>query len=221
MAKGDPPDSSIGARIRRRLLELGISQSELARRAGVSQSVINDLINGRQDKTRFVPEIAAGLHWTPGELDPRFEDPARAAVRMLGGLEAAEPLPVFSAVEAGPGFLVVSTDPVKLIPRPSEVQHVRDAYGLIVTGESMAPRYKPGELVICHPRLPAVNGKDFVFATDPEDSGEFRATLKELVGQTNTEWHVLQLNGEGGVPERKTLAKAEWPKCVRVVGRWD
>lgn len=43
------------------LRETGISQSELARKAGVTQGAINQIVNGRTSRSKFAPEIANAL----------------------------------------------------------------------------------------------------------------------------------------------------------------
>lgn len=50
-----------------------LSQKTLAEFAGVSQQLIGALETGRQSSTSRLPEIAAALGKTVGELDPRYD----------------------------------------------------------------------------------------------------------------------------------------------------
>lgn len=78
-----------GARILERLSTLGISQSELARRVGVSQPAINTLIRGKGRHSAHLHRIARELRTTPAYLEGETDDPT---------LEAPEE-PFLSSVE--------------------------------------------------------------------------------------------------------------------------
>ncbi|SFR79701.1 XRE family transcriptional regulator [Sphingomonas jatrophae] len=65
----------IGPRIQERLTQLGMSQSELARRAGLTQSAINGLIRGAARGTKHLHVIARELQTTPAYLAGETEDP--------------------------------------------------------------------------------------------------------------------------------------------------
>jgi|JI8StandDraft_2_1071088.scaffolds.fasta_scaffold03152_7 transcriptional regulator with XRE-family HTH domain len=72
---------SLGERIEERLLALGLSQAELARRADVPQTTMNSLIRGKARTTPHLIRIARELETTPAFLmgetnDPRAEFPA-------------------------------------------------------------------------------------------------------------------------------------------------
>ena len=58
----------LGERISERAEELGISQSELARRVGTSQATIWKLLNGESNSTKFLYQIAQVLEVTPDYL---------------------------------------------------------------------------------------------------------------------------------------------------------
>jgi len=73
-----------------------------------------------------------------------------AQPRWFGGRDFA----VYATAEGSPGEIIRSTDPIDFIARPAPVAHVREAYGLVITGESMVPEYKPGETALINPLLP-------------------------------------------------------------------
>lgn len=125
-------------------------------------------------------------------------------------------LPVFAAVEGGDGDLVVSTEPVDLVPRPWYLGEVKDGYGVIVTGESMYPAYEPGDTAIVNPRLPYMRGKIHIFTAESENS-HFKATIKKLVGVTETHWKVEQFNP----PLVFELDRKIWTNARRVVGKYN
>lgn len=83
----------------------------------------------------------------------------------------------------------------------------------------MSPAYEPGDMAIVNPKLPIVRGRTYIFAS--EGNGEFKGTIKRLVGQTADYWEVEQHNPPSPAQKRFKLAKAEWPKALRVVGRYE
>lgn len=69
----------IGRRIEERRKALGISQSQLARDAGLSQSTINGLIHGHAHSSTHLHRIARALKTTPAYLACETDDPGRDA----------------------------------------------------------------------------------------------------------------------------------------------
>lgn len=69
----------IGARIKERLGAVGISQSELARRVGITQGTIAGLISGRSRSSSHLHKIARALRTTPAYLEGEIDDPAEDA----------------------------------------------------------------------------------------------------------------------------------------------
>ena len=70
----------IGARILDRLKTLGLTQTELARRVGMSQGSIANLIAGRSAGSRHLHSIARELETTVDFLTGRIDDPSEGAV---------------------------------------------------------------------------------------------------------------------------------------------
>jgi transcriptional regulator with XRE-family HTH domain len=128
-------------------------------------------------------------------------------------------LKVFAAVEGGPGEMVVSTDPIELVPRPWYMREVRDGYAVLVVGESMVPAFKPGDMAIVNPRLPPLRGQD-VILVGGEQTGEFRASIKHLEGWDARAWKLRQYNPPRGERAELTWSRKDWPKALRVVGKY-
>ena len=85
--------------------------------------------------------------------------------------------PIHASAEGGPGQIIVSTDPVDFMPRPSPVAQVKGAYGLYVTGESMVPEFEPGDVAIINPHLPIVSDVSCIFYAEREGSAEQVAVI--------------------------------------------
>ena len=71
---------TIGDRIAARMAELGLSQSELARKIGVSQQAIGKLVNGHVQTSRHLHVIARELGTTPQYLAGETDDPTEGAL---------------------------------------------------------------------------------------------------------------------------------------------
>lgn len=208
---------AIGEKIKEFRTAMGISQSELARRAGISQPTILALESGEQASTKKLPQIAAALGRAVTDLDESYSTGFyRPPPTFLGESD----LPVFSAAEGGKGEMVVSTDPIELVPRPWYLKNVKEGYAVLVTGESMEPRYSPGEIIVVNPKAVLIRGKD-VLVTTPREGGDFRAMIKSYVGQTPDSWKLRQLRPPPGEKEEFSAAKKLWPFAMRVVGRYD
>lgn len=211
-----------------------LSQAALAELAGTSQPQIKRLEDGDRKLTKeWAERLAPHLGVTPQELI--FDSPPpRGQVITNGPLKTdsatvlninpppeilgERDLPVFSAVEGGPGEMVVSTDPIDIVPRPWFIRNVKEAYAVLVVGESMVPVFKPGMMVIVNPKLPVVPGEPAIFVD--QQHGGFRATVKELVRSTSTFWLVHQWNPPEGQKHEFKLKKEEWPDAYRVVGAY-
>ncbi len=133
------------------------------------------------------------------------------AAELLGETD----LPVFGTEQDGRGALIVTDRPVNWVARPSFLLRVRDGYGMIVTGDSMAPEHKSGSTALVNPHLPPRVGDSCVFRRH-DDDGTVHAIIKELRGETSTAWKVRQHN-----PRRDfTLKKTEWQVCHKTVGNY-
>jgi transcriptional regulator with XRE-family HTH domain len=69
----------IGARLKARIEATGISQSELARRVGITQGTIAGLISGRSRSSTHLHKIARVLRTTPAYLEGETDDPDEGA----------------------------------------------------------------------------------------------------------------------------------------------
>lgn len=65
----------LGERIKQQLELVGLSQSELARRVGITQSTINNLIAGRSRSSTHLHKMARELSTTPAYLAGETDNP--------------------------------------------------------------------------------------------------------------------------------------------------
>lgn len=201
------------ARVRK---QRGLSQAALADKIGVRQNTIAAIETGESKKTRYLADLARELEVSVFDLDPGLAPAAIIPERQLMG--TARDFPIFASAEGGPGEIIRSTDPVDWVPWPVPVQHVKEAYGLIVTGASMAPEFDPGDIAIVNPRYPAHGDTTCIFYS--ERDGEARATIKRLVRASADKWFLRQWNPPDGLKQEFTLNRKDWPVCHRVLGKY-
>lgn len=150
-------------------------------------------------------------------LDIMVNPPRTTPPEMQPGVR--NDFPIYASAEGGPGEIIRSTDPIDFRSRPSVLQNVQKAYGLIVTGDSMSPEYRNGDTALVNPHLPAIGGEVFIFYS--ERDGEVRATIKHLRRFTAEKWFVTQHNPPDGMDHDFTLPRREWAILHRVVGKYS
>lgn len=213
------------SRLREARERAGLTQAELAELVGTSQPQIRRLEAGDRTLSKIWAEkLAPHVGMSAEELmfgsGQAGSEPTPPNYRPPPQFFGERDLPVYAAVEGGPGAMVVSTDPIEIVPRPWFMKEVREGFGVLITGDSMDPAFRPGDIAIVNPKLPPMRGKNMIFATGDEN-GEFRATIKELRGWDAKNWHVLQHNPPEGLHREFSLQKPEWPRALRVVGKLE
>ena len=124
--------------------------------------------------------------------------------------------PIFAAAKGGDGHVIVTFDAVEYVKRPAILEGVRDAYGILLTGESMVPAYWPGDMALVHPHLQPSRDSDVVlYHVSPTNEAE--AIIKRLVSFNDREWHLKQYNPASEFTE----SRADWTICHRVVGKYN
>lgn len=200
----------IGDRVRQKREQLGLTQTQLAERAGTSQQTVDRIESGTTKHSRALPSILEVLD---------IDAPERNMVRTRVVLEAIphgpKTLPVFSSAQGGPGELQFSHDPIDYISRPEHLLGVKNGFAMYLVGDSMAPKYEQGDLILINPDIPyKIN--DFVLISRQLD-GQFAAIVKRLVQVRKDTWVVKQYH-----PEKTfELPRADWPLCHVIVGSYN
>lgn len=207
--------TTLGEKIREKREALKMSQADLGRLVGVSQATIDKIESGTTKQSKFLVQVARALKLP-------FED-----VFTFDVVAAPDPppnpfgpndFPVYASTEGGPeGEIIRSVEPVDWVPRPAPVMHVKEAYGMLVSGTSMFPEFRPGDTAHVNPKLPVVNGEVYVFYR--ELHGEARSMIKQLSKHTADKWHVHQWNPPEGQKHDFTLDRGDWRWAHRVFGK--
>jgi phage repressor protein C with HTH and peptisase S24 domain len=126
----------------------------------------------------------------------------------------ADKIPVYAAAMGGAGHLIITFDPIEDLAPPPELLSVKGAYGILITGESMVPAYRPGETAWVHPHLRPIRESDVVLYHVPPH-GEAEAIVKTLVTWNSENWTLRQYN-----PAKEwTESRIDWPVCHRIIGK--
>lgn len=203
----------IRARIDRRLKALGLSMRDASLRAGLNEGAVRDLkrrsTNARIGTfAKLAPVLGTTEEWLingtgPEEIAsgvppvvalPAVGDVRPSDVRMPDPDVFPRDLPVHGTVAAS---VINGKDTFEIeqvidyVRRPPSLAKVRDAYALFVTGESMVPMYRPGDLVMVHPYKPPAVGDTVIVQLRGDPPQGF---IKVLVGRTPEYLLLQQLN---------------------------
>lgn len=127
-----------------RLSELGTNPFAAAKKGGLERSYINDLLIGKKQsvKSSMIPRLALALDMTASELNyllSPFMSKDLPTVAVMGRIGAgAEILPELEQTPPE-GLYDIQT----LIPVPA------GSIAFEVEGDSMWPRYDPGDVIVC------------------------------------------------------------------------
>ena len=177
---------SVGERIRRRRVELGMTQAGLATAAGVNQGFISEIErNKAAPRRRTIDALAVALNLPQGVL-------------IGGGAEHDTPqpletreLPLFGSIPAGPP--AETQEQLEMFPVLHH-QWAADHYCLRLSFDSMEPTLKPGDIVLVHYRPGVepehVQGRVCACLVDGE------ATLKRVSVEWRGHKRVVILRGD-------------------------
>lgn len=110
-------------------------------------------------------------------------------------------LPVYGLATGGPtGHADFNGEVVDRIARPPMLASVNNAYAVYVSGDSMEPRYMPGETVYVHPGKPVRKGHFVVVqVAGVHDGDPPRGFVKRFVGWVGARLILYQFNPAGEI----------------------
>lgn len=230
-------DNSLQERMRARLEELQRSPITAANNVGLERTYIRDFINGKK-KTISIDKrelVARALDWSVAELFGTIgtlhdrghpSAPSRPGARGIepmpqfipgDQLVGARDFPIYAAAQGGNGHLIVHSDVMEYVKRPVVLEGVPDAYGILITGTSMIPAYRPNDMALVHPRRPPERETDVILFDHDHRTGDAKAMIKHLLSFNDKSWKLEQYNPA----ETFTEHRADWPICHQVVGKYN
>lgn len=155
-----------------------------------------------------VPVVELTDEYTEGEVLDRVRNLSRTGGNQSPS-EASDPMPVMAptrmlldvpvygtvaASGLGNGAFRLSSDIVEWAARPPALMGVPDLYALEVKGDSMFPKYEPGDIIYVHPHRSYRPG-DIVVIQDPDsDNGEPQSFIKVFKKESDQELLASQYN---------------------------
>lgn len=130
------------------------------------------------------------------------------------GLFGKPDLPVYASAMGGAGEMIMNYEPIEYVKRPSVLENVPGGFAMYVVGDSMAPRFKPGELLLIHPKRIASAGDEVLVVKVNGRTGEHEAMVKELLSRDQNVYRLKQHN-----PNRQfEIPVAEVQGCYLILG---
>lgn len=206
---------AVGESIRLARVKLGWRQQRLADAAETDQTTVSRLEKGDFKRlTEALLSIARVLKIPLPGVDVLSEQ--RGTPLILRPLAAAlGEMLVIGTAEGGQGSLIF-TGPIDVVQRPPSLANVKDPYGILVTGESMIPAFRPGDTALVHPYLVPHPEDDVILEREGEDGARY-GIIKTFLGVSTGKWRLRQWR-----PQRDfTRLQKEWPKCNVVVGKYS
>lgn len=200
--------NKLGELIRAKRKEMGLTQGQFGNLFGASQTTVSDWERGNISMMRNWKKLANSLGVSESDFLEMMKDATEEAEkgqRLPAALKAistavapmsraqimASPspqlgphdVPVLGRSKGGDGGEFEFNGQVMgWVQRPPHLIGVLDAYATYVDGESMYPRYKPGETVWTNPSKPFARGDDIIIQLHPEEEGGApRGYIKEFV----------------------------------------
>lgn len=202
--------------VQRRLDELNRNPFEAARAGDLERSFVNDIVKGRKRSINFnnLPKLAKALALDPDVLQ-RFADLKTPGVAEAPASFGAprDSVPIYFTKERQDGVLVVDPESTRSEERPSILARIPSAYILVVSGECVAPAFRPGERALVHPKLPLLRGEDYVIRQAAKGGA---AIIREVVKYDRETIVVRQLSPPADIP----MSRKAWPITHRIVGKF-
>lgn len=159
------------------------SLQQLAEACGTTRAQIDKLEKGdRRLTVDWMIRLAQSLGCQPADLLPDAVPPQGMGEPFPATMTTTPMrlIPVRSAARGGcEQEMFLEDGPIDHRPCPSFVEHVRDAYAIYVVGDSMAPMYRPGQMLYVNPHRPLLGGRGVVITKTNK-----AVLIKELVRVT-------------------------------------
>ncbi|RED52132.1 XRE family transcriptional regulator [Aestuariispira insulae] len=214
----DPADiaaEDLPGRIRQRLETLGISANAASSRAGLDRTSLKSILDGRSKNPRadtllkLAHVLDCTFEWLVSGAGPSPAAPAGhpasseiIAARPAGGSafpprhEMPLNVPVFgtAAGSLGEGAFSLEMTAVDYVRRPPGIANAADVYAVYIEGDSMEPRFYPGELVYVNPHRPARPGDFVVIQMQNGLHAEIQSYCKKLIRKSDETLYLEQFN---------------------------
>ena len=181
--------------IRDDLKQPGKSQAGLARHMGWDPSVVSKILRGRRGLK--VQEAAKIRAYFGAKIESKAISKNEIQSLSLQPLGERN-LPILGAAKGGERGLFLDNGAFfEMVQRPPTLADVTEAYAVYMVGDSMEPRYFPGEILYVHPHKPPRRGDFVIVQLEPADqAGEPEYLVKQFQRRNEKELVLHQFNPE-------------------------
>lgn len=186
-------------------------------RAGVSRNAFQDIRNHSNPKRETIEKLLEAINVSPVQFEAALA-PVRTEVAGAGIVGAndvhrafygEDPLPHMPLYGSAMGSEIPDLDDdietteldcgdvLEYLKRPASLSADKDAYVLTIVGDSMEPRYEPGEQVAISPRAPVSIGDHVIVQLKGRDGDDDRikmVLIKKLVRRSPSMIELRQYN---------------------------
>lgn len=197
---------SIADRVKIQRTHLGLTQTELANRIGISQQSLQKIEDGRTSNPRKLLALAKALECTPEWLQFGIENGREASNVEAAPFHApSKKLPVISQVQAGAWSEAIDYrslgDDIEWEESPFSASD--NAFWLKVVGDSMTSpvgvSIPEGHLILVDPNVPADNGSLVVAKLEGTDEVTFKKLFidagQKYLKPLNPNYRPIEING--------------------------
>ena len=177
---------TLGRNIQNRLNEIGLTQKDLADKAGLSQVMVHKLISGKASSTSKIFEIAQVLGCDPEQLQKGVIGPPLKEGNVSNIGKYSNSMPLISWVQAGDWCdspdAFAPGDAEDWLPRPNNAGS--RSFALRVEGDSMTSpypgqrSYPHGTIIFVDPDRAVTNGSRVVART-PDGHYTFKTYIED------------------------------------------
>ncbi|HEY8593279.1 MAG TPA: S24 family peptidase [Sphingomicrobium sp.] len=195
----------------------GLSNNEWATRAGIHRSIFNGIRAHGNPTDRTIDRLLDAIGVSRAAFEER-RTPVRTEVRGTGmspqearaawSMPQAKAVPLLGTAFGGDWEELEGVELTELnlsevldnLARPPSLANDEEAYAIEIVGDSMAPRFEPGEHAFVSPKAAVRPGDDVVVQlTDPDAEGDLerRVTMvliKRLVKRSASFLELKQFN---------------------------
>jgi phage repressor protein C with HTH and peptisase S24 domain len=182
----------------------GISPYKLGKEIGVSHVAIGNWLEGQVPKSKYLDALARFFGVSMGWLLTGEDAKSELKLREAGGpyWGTSDEAPVVSPVAAGTSHAWI--DRGHDAPRVKVNCKDPNCYAVEVWGDSMAPIYQPGDILVIAPNAQIVTNDLVVFKTEDDEP-----YFKKYLGEKNGVYRFASLNPNYPIMEfRKGEVKA-------------
>ncbi|UXN04725.1 XRE family transcriptional regulator [Bartonella sp. HY761] len=189
-----------------RLQALNIGAVEAATKVGLEKGYIRDFLSGRKKSFRNdkFAQLAQALELDMAEL-LEASTPEQAArlsldapnAKIVGPIhfDTSRKIPIYGQAVAGvDGEFLLNGNVLYDVICPPQLCDVKDAYGVVVSGDSMSPRYEDGEVVFLNPQRRVKQGDYVVAQIQMDEFSTPHAFVKRFVRHNAQELVLSQFN---------------------------